>query len=329
MAASTPKGTTASAMMNTIITVPKMAGKMPPSVFDSRGWPETNSQRREKYEAPALEEIHVVGPDGPHHEAHWDGGSRPVRRFHHQLLRLEGLAALPELFHQLAVLDLPLRDLPANFRLATLMLLRRKRVDLEASGSQAQLLESVVHLADAIVFEGVDLLPLGPLAALEGFERCPDFVGPRRQRLVPAPDLDGAPVELAPLEPLEHQRLARLVARLHPVLVHPQEILSGEIAVPHREADSRPLAARYRFAVVDLSENPSPVAEGQLHHPLLPEEAETVDCDQEDQARDQQQVQRQSAAREGHQAVAHRFATGTRDGHSAFSAAAGPAPRRC
>ncbi len=33
--------------MTTIRTVPKMAGKIPPSVFDSRGSPETNSQIRE------------------------------------------------------------------------------------------------------------------------------------------------------------------------------------------------------------------------------------------------------------------------------------------
>ena len=33
-------------MMMTIITVPKMAGKMPPSVFDSRGSSLKNSQRR-------------------------------------------------------------------------------------------------------------------------------------------------------------------------------------------------------------------------------------------------------------------------------------------
>ena len=32
--------------MMTIITVPKMAGKMPPSVFDSRGSSLTNSHRR-------------------------------------------------------------------------------------------------------------------------------------------------------------------------------------------------------------------------------------------------------------------------------------------
>ena len=31
-------------MMKTIITVPKIAGKMPPSVFDSRGSSATNSQ---------------------------------------------------------------------------------------------------------------------------------------------------------------------------------------------------------------------------------------------------------------------------------------------
>jgi hypothetical protein len=36
-AASTPNGTTAMLMMMTIITVPKMAGKMPPSVLASRG----------------------------------------------------------------------------------------------------------------------------------------------------------------------------------------------------------------------------------------------------------------------------------------------------
>ncbi len=34
-------------MMTTIITVPKMAGNTPPSVFDSRGSSATNSQSRE------------------------------------------------------------------------------------------------------------------------------------------------------------------------------------------------------------------------------------------------------------------------------------------
>ena len=33
------------------MTVPKIAGKMPPSVFDSRGSPERNSQRRLAYTA--------------------------------------------------------------------------------------------------------------------------------------------------------------------------------------------------------------------------------------------------------------------------------------
>ena len=33
-------------MMTTIITVPKMAGNTPPSVFDSRGSSDTNSQIR-------------------------------------------------------------------------------------------------------------------------------------------------------------------------------------------------------------------------------------------------------------------------------------------
>jgi hypothetical protein len=36
-------------MIITIITVPKMAGKMPPSVLDSRGSPLTNSHSRPAY----------------------------------------------------------------------------------------------------------------------------------------------------------------------------------------------------------------------------------------------------------------------------------------
>ena len=39
-------GTAIMLMSMTIITVPKIAGKMPPSVFDSRGSPLRNSQRR-------------------------------------------------------------------------------------------------------------------------------------------------------------------------------------------------------------------------------------------------------------------------------------------
>ena len=45
-AASTPSGVTMTLMIITIITVPKMAGKMPPSVFDSRGSSDTNSHIR-------------------------------------------------------------------------------------------------------------------------------------------------------------------------------------------------------------------------------------------------------------------------------------------
>jgi hypothetical protein len=41
-AASTPVGTTTRVIRNTIITVPKIAGKMPPSVLASRG----SSQRK-------------------------------------------------------------------------------------------------------------------------------------------------------------------------------------------------------------------------------------------------------------------------------------------
>ncbi|MNX98498.1 hypothetical protein D3C86_1309120 [compost metagenome] len=43
-AASTPNGVTIIAMINVIITVPKIAGKIPPSVFASRGSSERNSQ---------------------------------------------------------------------------------------------------------------------------------------------------------------------------------------------------------------------------------------------------------------------------------------------
>ena len=46
IAATTPNGTATRLIRNTIMTVPKIAGKMPPSVFDSRGSPERNSQRR-------------------------------------------------------------------------------------------------------------------------------------------------------------------------------------------------------------------------------------------------------------------------------------------
>ena len=42
--------------MKTIITVPKIAGKMPPSVFDSRGSPERNSQTRLAY-TPARPQV--------------------------------------------------------------------------------------------------------------------------------------------------------------------------------------------------------------------------------------------------------------------------------
>ena len=47
-AAMTPNGMTAALMRITIMTVPKIAGKTPPSVLDSRGSPATNSQSREK-----------------------------------------------------------------------------------------------------------------------------------------------------------------------------------------------------------------------------------------------------------------------------------------
>ncbi|MNI65245.1 hypothetical protein D3C73_1207390 [compost metagenome] len=43
-AASTPNGVTIIAMINVIITVPKIAGKIPPSVFASRGSSLRNSQ---------------------------------------------------------------------------------------------------------------------------------------------------------------------------------------------------------------------------------------------------------------------------------------------
>ncbi|MNI41657.1 hypothetical protein D3C73_959150 [compost metagenome] len=43
-AASTPNGVTIIAMIRVIITVPKMAGKIPPSVFASRGSSLRNSQ---------------------------------------------------------------------------------------------------------------------------------------------------------------------------------------------------------------------------------------------------------------------------------------------
>ncbi|MNZ40128.1 hypothetical protein D3C78_576340 [compost metagenome] len=42
-AASTPNGVTITAMIRVIITVPKIAGKMPPSVLASRGSSLTNS----------------------------------------------------------------------------------------------------------------------------------------------------------------------------------------------------------------------------------------------------------------------------------------------
>ena len=48
-AATTPNGTTTMLMMMTIITVPKMAGKTPPSVLASRGSSQKNSQKRVRY----------------------------------------------------------------------------------------------------------------------------------------------------------------------------------------------------------------------------------------------------------------------------------------
>ena len=47
-AAITPNGMTAALIRITIMTVPKIAGKTPPSVFDSRGSPATNSQSRDR-----------------------------------------------------------------------------------------------------------------------------------------------------------------------------------------------------------------------------------------------------------------------------------------
>ncbi len=48
-AASTPNGATANDIRKTIITVPKIAGKIPPSVFDSRGSSVRNSHSRDRY----------------------------------------------------------------------------------------------------------------------------------------------------------------------------------------------------------------------------------------------------------------------------------------
>ncbi|MNG10249.1 hypothetical protein D3C81_1282290 [compost metagenome] len=48
-AASTPNGVTITAMIRVIITVPKIAGKIPPSVLASRGSSLRNSQTLAKY----------------------------------------------------------------------------------------------------------------------------------------------------------------------------------------------------------------------------------------------------------------------------------------
>jgi hypothetical protein len=53
-------------MRKTIITVPKIAGKMPPSVFDSRGSAETNSHDAGEVEAELAADPHRVRPQRAH-----------------------------------------------------------------------------------------------------------------------------------------------------------------------------------------------------------------------------------------------------------------------
>ena len=66
MAAMTPSGVTITLMRMVMTKVPKMAGKMPPSVFASRGSSLKNSQRRLKkmpQAAAKSEFVRIVEPD--------------------------------------------------------------------------------------------------------------------------------------------------------------------------------------------------------------------------------------------------------------------------
>ena len=197
--------------MTTMRTVPKMAGKIPPSVFDSRGSSETNSQILRGVDRGLAGPREIVRPDDSDDVADEDGLLPPVgvgkdgRRPGN--LAAGGLQALTLRLVPL----LELGDPSPPWRRGR----RGGRAPCASSAfaeAKALLLEQGVDGADVLPLPLVQLGEAGMELLLEGRKRREALLVPARDDLVAFPDLLQEAVEVPVLLPLEKQGVLRRVA---------------------------------------------------------------------------------------------------------------------
>src|SRR5690606_978644 len=119
---------------------------------------------------------------------------------------------------------------------------RRRRGEVEPPLGEAQLLDLVVDVADRTLLEAPDRAPLVRLAREQGGQRRPYRVDAAREDRRAVGELDRAAVEVAPLEPFDDDRVAREPPRGHVVVVDPDEVDIGQVAIADAHLETRAAA---------------------------------------------------------------------------------------
>ena len=276
----------------TIITVPKIAGKTPPSVFDSRGSSETNSQALWAYWATFAP---IPMAFGKYRSTTWASGSSfclPPSAVT-TMLAICRARSSPS---RAACAWYWASSLASSSPRARACRTLERALTLELSEPEPDALLPVVDRPDVVGLDRPDLA-----TSLSGLrEEVPELplVGDRagqddRPRLAHLPD--GAD-QRAPLGPLDDRDLRRSRSTAHLALVDPHEISAVEVAVGDLQLDAvLSRLPRNRLALDDLAGDDLPVAQRQPRHGRGPEEAETVHQDEADQSRDHQEGQAQRA----------------------------------
>src|SRR4029453_14145100 len=151
---------------------------------------------------------------------------------------------------------------------------------------------------DRPALERLDGAALAHLRVMQWSESRPHRVRTAGNHLVTAPQLGHATVEVAPLVALQQRRLGRIVAGGDVALVDPSKVEAVQVAVA--DLQQHALAgvgiAGDGFAFLDLAQNLAAILERQLHNRLLPEKAQAIDGDEQQQAKREQQVEGERAA---------------------------------
>ncbi len=223
---------------------------------------------------------------------------------------------------------------------------RRRVLELQPPRRQPQALDLVVDVADRPALEGPQPLPLLLLPRQERRQRPRHCPRAARQDARAVAQLDEVAVEVPPLQPFEEDRLGRAGLADDVLVLDPGEVEAVDVAVAGLDAQprhGRHVPPRRRpLDLPDLAQELAPVAQRQLRQVLLPEVAEPVERQKDEDADDEQQVQRQGAAAEPGErppqplgALARaaeelgRLGSAARAGHSAPAAAGAPARPPC